>query len=342
MTDKTLQVITQPTGLRPGTAPVDWQRAVFDWLANLGSDRTRRAYKEVWAAFVAFTQAEDFASVTQSDVIAYRLRLETFPSPKTGKPYSQSTINQHLSALSSFYRFAADRGLRPDNPVEGVKRKAVNPYGKATWLDPEERQDVQLLQAVDATTPQGKRDRAILLLFLTSALRVGAFGQLKVGSLRRQGVKTFLTYTNKGGETVEVELAPETAQAVEDYLATRDRLTDQSPLFVATEAGQRAARNLATARGDQVADEEQPLTDRAIRYLVKSYCDKAFGKGHGIHPHSLRHTAAQVAIHEGLSVTEVSRLLKHRSLGVTTIYIHATSQADRKIAATMGQRYATV
>lgn len=340
MTDKSLQ-IAQPN-LQLEVAPIDWQRAVFDWLANLGSDRTRRAYKEAWTSFVAFTQAEDFASVTQSDIIAYRLHLETFPSPKTGRPYSQATINQHLSALSSFYRFAVDRGLRPDNPVDGVKRKAVNPYGKATWLDPEDRQDIRLLQVVDATTPQGKRDRAILLLFLTSALRVGAFEQLTVGSLRRQGAKSFLTYTNKGGEVVEVELAPEAAQAIDNYLATRDGLTEQSPLFVATEAGRRAARNLAVAGGGQVAGEERPLTDRAIRYLVKSYCNKAFGKGHGIHPHSLRHTAAQVAIHEGLSVTEVSRLLKHKSLGVTTIYLHATAQADRKIAATMGQRYAIV
>jgi len=322
-----------PVELQTFVAP-DWQQAAGDWRDNLKSDRTRRAYLEAWAAFLTFAQVEP-AAVTQSHVIAYRKHLKTAPSPRTGRPYSQSTINQHLSALSSFFAFAQGRGLRADNPAEGVARESVAPYGKATWLNPQDDEDLKLVETVDTTTPQGLRDRAILLLFLTGAFRVEEVADMTVGALRRQGAKVFVTYRRKGGETEEVPLAPEAAEALEVYLKTRPNLSPAAPIFVATAKGREAARHLGRDLAGETA-----LTARAIAYLVKTYCDRAFGPGHGIHPHSLRHTAAQVAISEGRSVTEVSRLLKHKSLAVTTIYLHATASTDYDTAKIMGRRYA--
>lgn len=334
MTELTYHSTTAIVAPDPSNA-ADWGQAAVDWLANMTSERTRRAYREAWRDFMVFT-GKTPDQVNQSDVIAFKVDLKTNPSPKTGKLYSQSTINQRLSALSSFYTFAADRGLVERNPVDGVKREAVSPYGKATWLDPEEDEDLEFLSAIDTSTTKGKRDRAIMLLMLTGAFRVNEVASLKVGDIRRHGNGAFVTYTRKGGTSEEVPLAAQAVLAIDAYLADRDGLNATSPLFVATEQG----RNLAARLGHDVAD-DKPLTTRAIRYLVQSYGNQVFGRGHGIRPHSLRHTAAQVAIHEGLSVTEVSRLLKHGSLAVTTIYMHATNKSDKKAAAVMGGRYAT-
>jgi site-specific recombinase XerD len=310
----------------------DWKRAAASWLDNLGSEDTRRAYGQSWGAFLTFAGVVP-DKVTQDDIIAYRRHLETSASPKTGKPYTQSTINLRLSALSSFFAFAKDRGLRPDNPTDGVKRKAVNPYGKATWLRSEDGEDLRLLEAIDDSPKGGIRDRAIMLLFLTLALRVSSVAGLTVGSLRRQGKTTFLTYTQKGGKTREVGLPEPTAEAINAYLDTRTGLTDSSPLFTASEAGRKAAGRLG-----HEAEEETPLTTRAIAALVDSYCNKALGKGHGIHPHSLRHTAAVNASRDH-TIAEVSDLLGHASLQVTTIYLHATGKATDKVAADLGRRY---
>jgi site-specific recombinase XerD len=311
----------------------DWKQAAASWLDNAGSDQTRRAYRQAWAAFLSFANVAP-EQVTQDHVIAYRRHLETSKSPKTGKPYTQGTINLHLTALSSFFTWAKDRGLRSDNPTDGVKRKAVTPYGKATWLRSEDGEDLRFLEVIDATTPRGPRDRAIMLLFLTLALRVAEVASLRIGSLRRQGKKVFLTYTRKRGYTKEVELPKETAEAIGDYLKTRILLTDTSPLFTASEAGREAARRLGHDAG-----EETPLTSRAIAGLVNSYGNKALGKGHGIHPHSLRHTAAMTAAKDGHSIMDVSDLLGHASLQITTIYLHATGQATAKVAADLGRRY---
>lgn len=316
-----------------GDALTDWQTAALDWSQNLKSDKTRKTYLEAWGDFLAFVGKMP-AAVTQGDVIAYKAHLKTDVSPATGRPYSQSTVNLRLSAVSSFFAFAVGRQLRADNPVVGVKRESITPYGKATWLSPEEGEDLAFVGAIDPTTDQGKRDLALALLYLTGAFRVSEVAALTVGSLRRQGRRLLVTYRRKGGEVEEVTLATEAAEALDDYLATRGELRDDSPLFVATERGKKAAAAIG-----RYGAEEKPLTTRAIRYLVKTYATKAFGSARGIRPHSLRHTAAQAASMEGATLAEVSRLLKHANVGITSIYLHSTSKSDAKTAALLGNRY---
>ena len=46
------------------------------------------------------------------------------------------------------------------------------------------------------------------------------------------------------------------------------------------------------------------------------------------------------AILEGASVTEVSQLLRHKSIGVTTIYLHATAKEGDRVSRKLGNRYA--
>lgn len=311
----------------------DWEVAVSDWLRNLKSERTRQTYTEAWRDFVGFCgKLPD--QVTQSDVIGYKHHLKTDVSPKTGKPFSQSTVNLRLSALSSFFDFAIERQLRPDNPVNGVKREAVSPYGRATFLDVEAGEDIKFLDQIDPSTEQGRRDFALFLLYLTGGFRVSEVASMTYGDLRRQGRRLFVTYSRKGGVTEETVLADEAADALDEYLETRQGLTAKSPLFVAGEKGKAAARAIGRYGAD-----EKPLTPRAIRYLVKTYADKIFGAGHGLRPHSLRHTAAQALLHEGGTLAEVSRLLKHSNVGITTIYLHSTVKSDGKSAGLLGRRY---
>lgn len=322
-----------PQHLELGTQkPRDpWQQAALDWLMNFNSLSTRRNYRYALNCFFASCQ-KPADEVIQSDVLRYRYEMD-----EAG--YTPPTINQRLAALSSFFTFAVERKLCAVNPCAGIKRKAVNPYGKATFLDSDDGQDLQLLRVIDRKTPKGQRDYVILLLLLTTAVRVDAVANLRMRDLRQQGTIVYMKYTNKGGEQVEKRLQPVVINGLQTYLATRSELTDDSPVFVMTEHGRRGAENLQT-NTDNVVDPEKPLTSRTIQKLVKHYADKAFGPGHGITPHSLRHTAAMNAIQSGASVIEVSRLLRHKNLRVTTIYIqHVSDKADESISEKLGKRY---
>jgi integrase len=179
-----------------------------------------------------------------------------------------------------------------------VKRKKINPYGKATFMNGDEAK--RYLAAIPAHTIQGRRDRAIMLIFLTLAVRISAIAGLRYGDVRRQGERVFLSYKDKGGDIVEMEVKPVARAALVASLADRGELTPDSPLFCATERGKRVIEqtNAPGKTGDD-ATADQPLSARHIRRLVKKYADAAFGKGHGIHPHSLRHTAAMLASETG-------------------------------------------
>lgn len=319
----------------------DWRRAFFEWLADFNAAKTRRAYQDAWREFLRWYDGHPGA-VAPADVIAYRAHLESTPRRKTGRPYSASTINQHLAALASFYNAAVRAGLVAHNPVASVRRKPVSPYGKAVWLDGTAGHDRRLLAAIDTETEQGQRDLALFLLFLTSALRVSAVAGLHLRDMRKQGETLIIQYTGKGGAVAQKALEPTTAQAISAYLQRRvkrgEKLSGDSPLFVPTWRGRRAIANLkhtdARARTGQ-----KPLSVGAINKLLRAYCDRIFGKGHGITPHALRHTAARNAALSGATLAEISHLLAHKNPAVTLVYLHATDRSGDRVSRTLGERY---
>lgn len=222
--------------------PQEWKPYFINWLDAQVSSGTRRVYISGWRTFLKYIQ-KDIALVTKADVDRYRhyLRNEAI-STRTKKSLSATTINLYLAALSSFYKYALENDVLDYNPVDGVKRMPVSPYEKAKWLQGDD--DLYFLEEVNQETVQGKRDYAILLLFLTAALRLNELVQLRVGSLQKIGEQTALAYRKKGGEDVQKILAPIAAKAIQIYLATRGKLTDDIPLFVATAKGLQSARNL--------------------------------------------------------------------------------------------------
>src|SRR5579859_1536159 len=66
---------------------------------------------------------------------------------------------------------------------------------------------------------------------------------------------------------------------------------------------------------------EKPLTTRAVQLLMKRLRSKA-GILRRVSPHVLRHSYASSLLRSGADVAEVSRLLGHSSLQVTSRYLH--------------------
>lgn len=303
-----------------------WEHAWHDWQISLSSERTRRAYAEAWAAFERFSGKHP-AEITQSDVLAYRHALETTPSARTGQLLSTSSINLYLSALRSFYNWLNTQrpNVRADNPAAGVRQKSVTPYGKATFL--RHRDQAALLAAIPRDTLQGKRDYALVALLLTTGVRVSVIANAYLRDIEHNGSVVRLAFINKGGAAETVELKPNTMQAIQAYLDARGPVEPDAPLFVATEAGKRAMHNagLDTAQ-------ERPLSARMVNKLIYKYARRALGPRHGIHAHSLRHTAAlNASRHSNLAT--VSKFLKHKNPHITSIYLdHLDTEAVSELA----------
>ena len=302
----------------------EWRLALFDWLGNFNSPRTRRAYTQAWRDFLDVSGLTHPLEVTHSHIIAYKEHLSTVRSERTGRPYSQTTINLRLSALSSFFSYVVEIGLTASNPVDGVSRKSVNPYGKVTYLNVQKGEHHLFLQQIDTGTLQGKRDYAIMLLLLTTGVRVSVITNAYIGDVEQRASEWVLVYEQKGGETdaaritaiLPIFLAYFEARGVS--LADRER-----PLFTATPRGKQV---MAYTGHESLM--EKPLSSTTINNLVGKYARQAGLDG--ITAHSLRHTAAMHASEKG-TIAEVSKLLRHKSIRVTTIYLEHldVESADR-------------
>lgn len=289
----------------------DWTRHYALWLSEFRSSHTREAYHRAWCDFLLFTQGRGgqnpplhFGSVESQHVRLWKIGLQ--------KQYEPTTVNQRLSAISSFYRYICENAayLRDDNPVDDVKQITINPYGKAHLL--EAGQDIALLQSIDTDTLEGQRDYLILLLYLTTAVRLRELANATTDNFRRQGSFTYFEYVGKGGGAFRRQLPPSVARFLWGYVTTTQPEND-APLFC--------------------------MKPHQIQYMVKRRCNLAFGEGHGITVHSLRHTAAMNAAEHG-TIMDVRSLLGHASTRVTSIYLdHVTSKQGDRLASELAERY---
>lgn len=186
-----------------------------EWFANLDSAQTRRAYRRDVNEFMQFTgivQSAQFREVTRAHVLAWRKTLED-------RALSSSTLRRKLAALSSLYQHLCEKNAVLFNPVKGVKRPKVETQeGQTPALG--DHQARQLLNAPDATTLKGKRDRAILSVLLYHALRREELCLLTVKDVHeRRGVK-HLRVHGKGGKLRYVPLHPSAAGLIDEYVQT--------------------------------------------------------------------------------------------------------------------------
>lgn len=285
----------------------DWENAFETWLKNYKSENTRKKYHAIVSEFFVwvnkwFTEIEALDVINWRDYLANERQIIRDGSV-INKTVSDATINLYLSALSSFYNFAIARGLVSNNPVVGVKRHPVNPYGRATYLSIEKGEDLQLLAGIESDTEKGLRDKAIILLMLTTAVRVSAVSRAKIRDIQERNGQWYLIYRNKGGEQQTALLTTPVIKAIRDYLAEREMPEEATPLFTSV------YNNAVTGKN---------LSGTAITNMVARRAKKV--GLHHITAHSLRHTAALQAIQNG-SIGDVQKLLKHKSNRVTLIYI---------------------
>ena len=152
------------------------------WLANFTSDNTRDVYRRAVSEFIAVAgikSPEELYGVQQPHVIAWRQHMKSLG-------WSKTTIAVRLSALSSLFKFLADKQLCPINPVSGVKRPKTGNGGLGSGKTPALTRDQvrAMLDAPSPTTLQGLRDRALLHVYFYTGGRVSEPGRLRVMDFR--------------------------------------------------------------------------------------------------------------------------------------------------------------
>lgn len=276
--------------------------AAVEWFANIDNPRTRRAYQgdlEDFCGFVGLTTADEFRAVTRAHVLAWRAQLEQ-------RGLAGATIRRKLAALASLFDHLLEcNALAGGNPVHGVKRpKIETSEGKTPALG--DHQAKALLQAPDANTLKGLRDRALLAVLLYHGLRREEAAQLRVSDIQeRRGIK-HLQIHGKGGKLRYLPLHPNAAERIYAYLKRSGHNQDevQAPLFM-------PLRGRQTGAG---------MTANGIYVMVGSYAKAAGIEVAGLGVHGLRATAATNALEHEADIAKVQAWLGHANISTTRIY----------------------
>ncbi|HEY8018318.1 MAG TPA: site-specific tyrosine recombinase XerD [Actinomycetota bacterium] len=276
------------------------------------SGHTLAAYRRDLRRYVGFLEHRgitDPGQVDESSIRSYVASVSASTHGDDERPYRATSVARMLSSVRSFHRFLLRDGITARDPATGVAQpKLPRQLPHPLTVDETRR----LLEAPDAATPTGLRDRAILELLYGAGLRISELTALDVDDLDlEEGAVRVL---GKGGKEREVPLGRFAREAVDAYL-TRGR-----PALAS--AGSRAALFL-NARGGR-------LTRQSGNRLLAIHVRTA-GIESRVTPHSLRHSFATHLLEGGADVRVVQELLGHASVATTQIYTLVTEEHLREV-----------
>lgn len=220
---------------------------------------------------------------------------------------ASAAVARKLATLSAFIDFLILMELLDSKQDEREKWPKLldTPERLPVVLDNKEMQDI--LTQPDTTTVLGRRDRAILTMIYSAGLRVSEICTLQMKDVNF--IEQRILISGKGGRERYVPLDPIVDEAIQEYLKSR---TSEIPeLFVSKKGG--------------------ALTPRAIQYMVKKYAEEA-KIDKRVTPHKLRHTCATDLLKEGAHLVSIQKLLGHKSLTTTLIYLHITITDLKKLS----------
>jgi integrase/recombinase XerC len=286
--------------LLPATAPDDvpvWQQTVVAFLAEKerrsGSRRTVESYARMLWPFLTRVGSPD--RVTPAHVLAWAYGIGA-----SGREPSSATVGARIACLSSYYRFLIRMNIAASNPCDALDRpRTVQATARGLSAD-----EVRRLLAVVPDTVAGRRDRALLLVFVLTGRRRSEVIGLTAGDISIEGDIAFYSYRGKGGKRGRREL-PRPA-----YEALRITLAD---------AGLTLAQMDLAASLWQAGAGGRGITDSTFYARFRRYLKAAGLTPTGLH--ILRHSAAKLRRDAGASIEAVSSFLDHSSLAVTSVYL---------------------
>ena len=272
------------------------------WLTNFISDRTRETYKkaiEEFASFAELENPEDLYDVDSTSVLAWREHLINLE-------YSNNSVANRLSALSSLFKHLCDKQIVQTNPVQGIKRPKTPQHGvtpsianKLVRKILDDSQD-RIIDAKTATAAlTAARNNAILHVLFFLGPRVSEVVALNVGDIVADGEYTVMKLTIKGGQAHRVPAPPEALAAVSEYLSM---------------SGHKKGAMFRRIKGG-----DSRLTRLSIYNIFKQAVQRA-GVDGDFSTHSARATFATESLNNGSLLEHVQSALGHANITTTQMY----------------------
>ena len=226
--------------------------------------------------------------------------------------YQPRTVELAASSLRSFFRFLRAAGLREDRLEDAVPMIPHRPAGLVRHLDAGRL--AELTASLDASSPRGLRDRAIILCLARLGLRASEVVALRLEDLDWRNA-TVRVRARKTGHGALLPLPAEVGAALADYLQHGRPGTPARQVFV-------------QVRLRPGAPISSSIVGRAVDNALRRAGMDAPVRGANL----LRHSLATGLLGRGASLREIADLLGHSSLATTRIYAAVDVAALREVA----------
>jgi integrase/recombinase XerC len=257
------------------------------------SDHTLRGYRSDLLAWNESLRSSGILEVRALETELSPLHLRTYLARKMDG-LKKISLCRHLSSIRSFLKFLRNEGWIARDigalvPLPKVKQKLPE------FLRVDEIED--LIEAPDASTVLGRRDRALFELIYGCGLRVSEAVGLNLSDIDFTG--GWIKVLGKGSKERMIPLAEAAASALREMLL--DRNIQSAPLFT-------------NFRGTR-------LTTRSVARILTKHLLR-IAASHMISPHGLRHSFATHLLANGADLRGIQELLGHSRLSTTQRYTH--------------------
>lgn len=317
---------------RPGRLGQPRDDATFDLLAVLGgrasSLHTHRAYARWVDRYLAdLTPLND---TTGSERVR-RMRalplatllpalnastLRAWLGHLAAEGHGKQGLNQARAAIVTLASLLSEAGFLDDyaSAAMGNVRIPLAEEGQrpGRWLSGSEiRRLMQAAEDIASTPSQRARNRVIMSMLCTMALRREELVETRWRDLTTQNARPVLLVHGKGSKAAYLDVPQTVIEALHDWSRHVGPSTD-SPILRRIWKGGRVARTGLTTDG---------------LWRIVGAAAEAAGVGH-VAPHDLRRSIAGALQVSGVPIDTISRLLRHSNVAVTERYLSRLPQQN--------------
>jgi integrase/recombinase XerD len=281
---------------------------VFLAVEKGASQNTQAAYKndlQQLADYIGSKGGNGWQALSRSDIQDFILDLKQ-------RGYTETSVARKVAAVRSFFAFLVAEGTITNNPTEGLSSPRI---GKTLpkAMSPNEVDEL-LEQPARRSTPEAKRDRAMLELLYATGMRVTELVSLDMENLSLDPRAPYVRCIGKGAKERTIPFHEHALEALNAYLE------DGRPLMV---RNRNETALFVNRRGER-------LTRQGFWLILKGYA-KSANLGKEITPHTLRHSFATHMLRGGMSLRNVQEMLGHANISTTQVYTHLTNEHVREV-----------
>jgi len=275
---------------------------IEDFAASLTlSPHSVASYKKCLAYFFTYLANKGIVRPESGDIAAYAGELSA-----SGR--NAHTVYSYIAAVRAFFRWTQSQGLYRDIAAEIPLPQTERMPNRKTLTAAQLR---KVLDSIDRTTLQGKRDYAILAFMMTLGLSALEVSRAKIEDVHESDESCVLYIRdNDGVKRGSLDVPPLTMSALLEYLNARGYIEEpDAPLFISV--------------SDRNRGKNEHMTAGSVSRIAKNALRNAGYDDKRLSAKSLKVSAMKLALQRGERLEDVQKFARHKQIRTTFLYEQA-------------------